>query len=81
MIGGTSANSRPTTAKKMFASPKVLKKSPKILTEESPIDVTKLCDLMYLLLYPEKKLSPNKKNVKPKESTLRLKDSNAKSKN
>ena len=81
MIGGTSANSRPTTAKKMFASPKVLKKSPKILTEESPIDVTKLCDLMYLLLYQEKKLSPNKKNVKPKESTLRLKDSNAKSKN
>ncbi len=48
MIGGTSANSRPTTAKKMLASPKILKKSPKILTEESPIDFTKLCDLMYV---------------------------------
>lgn len=81
MIGGTSANSRPTTAKKMLASPKVIKKSPKILTEESPIDVTKLCDLMYLLLYPVRKLSLNKKNVRLKESTLRLKDSNAKSKN
>jgi len=81
MIGGTSANSRPTTAKKMLASPKIVKKSPKILTEESPIEVSKLCDLMYLLRYSVRKPSPNKKSVKPKESTLKLKDSNAKSKN
>jgi hypothetical protein len=56
MIGGTSPYSRPTTAKKMLPSPKILKKSPKINNEESPIDNGKLCDIMYFPNYPASKL-------------------------
>jgi hypothetical protein len=53
MKSGTSQYSRPTTAKKLILSPKIIKKSEdrgKVKTEQNEIDYDKLYELMYLFL-------------------------------
>ena len=77
MKTGTSIHSRPTTAKKAVLSPK-LKAEQKMKTEGRDLDLNQLCELMYFSVQLAIKLSVVRRNVKQKESMLRLKPSKEK---